>query len=377
MRYAGSRMKGYSKKSFISLAFALSCFSFCLLLSLPAHALDDSSGGQQNPQDTTDPSFAAPSLQCAIGLTNNATMTLSWDTTAGAQSYVIHEVGPQADQTSDPQSETSYVTTLSEDGEYTFSIQAIDESGQVSDWSTPCYVQYDGTAPTAPSINAPQDGSVYQDDNGAVTVSWTAVGDTSGIASYQIDYTINGDTHHLVTSLGTEDTQSFVSGMLNTQFSVRVRAVDAAGNTSAWSDARSYSFKQPVKTVVPVIGSTQDQTGSGGTTIQPLLPTRFGINDTAASSSISALPNEQSPSTSTSQSSAGSFAVGSLLGAASTGGTVSAVLSNNQFLSIPWFWWLIAVASISAVVSVGMSVYSSRKFVPSEESVFEPEALLE
>jgi hypothetical protein len=116
------------------------------------------------------------------------------------------------------------LTNLSE-GAHTFTVTAVNASGNVDPTPASWAWTIDVTPPPAPT------GVGATPGNGQVTITWQRVSDANGIASYEIyrDGT-------LLTSVG--DTTSYVDSSVqpNTTYSYTVAARDRAGNASAQSD---------------------------------------------------------------------------------------------------------------------------------------------
>ena len=122
----------------------------------------------------------------------------------------------------------------------------------------------DTQAPTAPAgLLAPSTTS------SSVSLSWTASTDNVGVTGYQI-LRAPGASGGTFTQVGTSTTTSFTSSGLtaNTTYRFQVRAVDAAGNTSAVSNT--------------VTAATQ--TGGGSDTQAPSAPSNLASTGTTASS---------------------------------------------------------------------------------------------
>ena len=93
-------------------------------------------------------------------------------------------------------------------------------------------VSIDVTPPISPTnLSANATGS------SSITVSWTAATDNIGVTSYQVER-CQGSSCSSFIQVGTPSSSPFVDSGLttSTSYSYHVRAVDAAGNTSAWSN---------------------------------------------------------------------------------------------------------------------------------------------
>ncbi len=138
-------------------------------------------------------------------------------------------------------SQRNHVPNISEQGGVTIRVQAIDNVGNESAWSTPVHYFYDATKPSTPEVlgfNNPttQCGGYTNVKN--TTVDWS---DSDGTGSpikgyeYQINYPTTSGTRGLWTVFF-NGVNSQYSGSLNEgRHYIRVRAQDMAGNWSNWS----------------------------------------------------------------------------------------------------------------------------------------------
>jgi hypothetical protein len=102
----------------------------------------------------------------------------------------------------------------------------------------------DGTPPSAPSPSSPGNGASLT-CAASVTMSWSAVSDPSGIAQYQVEaQRHSGDgVWHAVSGgpwTGISGTSRSIGVECGWTYRWRVRAVDGAGNTGAWSGWSSF-----------------------------------------------------------------------------------------------------------------------------------------
>lgn len=164
---------------------------------------------------------------------------------AGVAGYYVYLGG---DTTADPsalvalQTGTSYVASLTTDGDYYLRIQTRDNAGNISVAWNPFRYRYDGSAPSAPSSVA-VDPRNYTAVN-SFTMFWTAASDSgtsaSGLLGYKYKTGTGGTGAYAADQLtvGTQLTQvpAYQDGT-NTFY---VKAVDNAGNESAYTEASYY-----------------------------------------------------------------------------------------------------------------------------------------
>lgn len=148
----------------------------------------------------------------------------------------------------------NHTPALSEQGGVTIWVRAIDNAGNVGDWSSPVNYYYDTTVLTAPSLISPSNNDVV---NGAsLTNSWSSV---SGAVKYEYqsynhsnltglrwdhEYNTNSKTAHNVAD--------------GTVFYWRVRAIDQYGKTGPWSDL----WEVTVDNTAPVVAITSPSNGA-------------------------------------------------------------------------------------------------------------------
>lgn len=189
--------------------------------------------GGTNPGDTQAPS--APGSLTAGGVTST-TVTLSWNASTdnvGVTGYRIYRGGNLAASVSGATLNHT-VAGLSADTVYTFTVKAIDAAGNESAASNAVNVRTgqvvnDTEAPTAPGnlhvMGTPTSSSI--------PLMWNPSTDNVGVTGYRI---YRGSA--LVETVSGTTTSYTVTGLsANTSYSFTVKAVDAAGNESAASNA--------------------------------------------------------------------------------------------------------------------------------------------
>ena len=121
---------------------------------------------------------------------------------------------------------------------YSYAVKAIDAAGNLSAYSTTFVITTpagaDTTPPTAPSgVTATASGS------SSINLSWTASTDNVGVTGYRVERCTGANCAtfaQIATPTGTTFSNTGLTG--STSYSYRVRAVDAAGNLSAYSGGR-------------------------------------------------------------------------------------------------------------------------------------------
>jgi endo-1,4-beta-xylanase len=217
--------------------------------------------------DTQAPS--APAGLVASSVTSNS-VSLAWTASTdnvGVTGYQILRA-PGASGGSFAQVGTSATTSFNNTGltastTYRFQVRAVDAAGNTSAVSNTVTAATqagggDTQAPTAPS-NLASTGTT----SSSVALSWTGSTDNVGVTGYQI-LRAPGASGGSFTQVGTSATTSFNNTGLtaSTTYRFQVRAVDAAGNTSAVSNT--------------VTAQTQSGGGTGGAcSITPTTQTQW------------------------------------------------------------------------------------------------------
>src|SRR4029077_7417898 len=119
---------------------------------------------------------------------------------------------------------------------YSYQVRATDAAGNLSPYSNVARATtLDAQAPTAPSSLAATAISGTQ-----INLSWTASTDNIGVTQYLVER-CQGAGCSTFAQIGTSPTASFNDTALtaSTSYSYRVRATDAAGNLSTYSNVSS------------------------------------------------------------------------------------------------------------------------------------------
>lgn len=124
-----------------------------------------------------------------------------------------------------------------------FSSRAVDHAGNISDWSPAECTVVDGLSPAGGRVTGPG-RFVFPDQNGRISFGYGAT-DDFGVASYDAQTRLAkpGQTLGAWTDRGTTTTATTLSvpAAAGSEWCVRFRARDLAGNVSGWSGARCTS----------------------------------------------------------------------------------------------------------------------------------------
>lgn len=200
-----------------------------------------------NVTDTTPPTNPTN----LAGTPSSGSVQLSWtastDAGSGLQNYIVRRDGVSVGT---PVSNSFTDTGLNPSTTYNYSVQAIDNAGNVSTGSaTNSFTTFsDSIPPTAPTNFVAQTRN-----NRSITLAWTASTDNGVVAGYRIYR-----TGALVqTTSATSWTDSPLA--INTAYSYGIEAFDAAGNTSSRTTLATSTSSD---TVPPVISFTSPASGA-------------------------------------------------------------------------------------------------------------------
>ena len=169
----------------------------------------------------------APTGLTAVSPTNSAPQ-LSWDASAGADSYTIYRDGTAAGSSTVP----GFTDTAAAEGTHSYYVTAVNPGGE-SGPSGAVSVMLDKAAPVLGmpvwSANPLQQGAT-------TTMSVTATDALSGVA--QVQYSVeNGPLQPMTYNAGAGTWQATLgAGLAANSYSVEVTAADAAGNGSGTTD---------------------------------------------------------------------------------------------------------------------------------------------
>ncbi|RJE90123.1 chitin-binding protein [Paenibacillus sp. 1011MAR3C5] len=210
-----------------------------------------------NLSGTSNGDTTAPTAPSNLSVSNVAatSATVSWSASAdnvGVAGYRIFNGATQIGSTTGAL--TYNLTGLSANTAYNITVKAYDAAGNVSaassaaTFTTPNISGPDTAAPTAPgSLHVM--GSATQN---SVPLMWNASTDNVGVTGYQI---FRGTT--LVATVSGSTLEYLVTGLsANTAYTFTVKAVDAAGNVSAASNAVNVTTPS-APTTFPAWSSTQ------------------------------------------------------------------------------------------------------------------------
>ncbi len=226
--------------------------------------------------DTTPPT--APVNLSGVAISSSQ-INLSWSAstdTVGVTGYRVEScTGASCTnfaQVGSPTVTTLSVTGLSSNTIYRFRIRALDAAGNLSAYSTELSV----TTPTATSGNtidtapptAPANVSAVAVSSSQVNLSWSPSVDSVGVTGYRVESCTGVSCVqfvHIASPTGT--TYSITNLAANTIYRFRIRALDAAGNLSAYSTEMNVTTPANPTTGT---GTVVDTTAPQITVVQPV-----------------------------------------------------------------------------------------------------------
>ena len=164
--------------------------------------------------------------------TTSALRAIAWSSARAAGCSTFAQVGTT------PGATTYSATGLTISTSYSYRVRATDAAGNLSAYSNTASASTlgDTQAPTAPSNLTATAASTTQ-----INLSWTASTDNVGVTGYRVEQ-CQGSGCSTFAQVGTTagtTTYSATGLTTNTSYSYRVRATDAAGNLSGYSNTAS------------------------------------------------------------------------------------------------------------------------------------------
>jgi chitodextrinase len=222
-------------------------------------------------QGDTQPPTAPTNLTATAAGQSQINLTWSASTdNVGVTGYLIERC-QGVSCTTFAQTGTSATTSYSNTGltvntSYSYRVRATDAAGNLSGYSNTASAttQADTQPPTAPTTLTATAISTTQ-----ISLGWTASTDNIGVTNYLIER-CQGTACTTFTQIGTSATTSYSDTGLtvNTSYSYRVRATDAAGNLSGYSNTASATTQAdtqpptaPTTLTATVVSTTQISLG--------------------------------------------------------------------------------------------------------------------
>ena len=225
----------------------------------------------QTPPDTTPPTAPTNLTATAASTTQiNLVWTASTDN-VGVTGYKVERCSGAACanfvQIATPAGTTFSDTGLTASTSYSYRVRANDGAGNNSAYSNTAsattQTSPDTTPPTAPTNLTATAASTTQ-----INLSWTASTDNVGVAGYLVERCSGAACANFVQIATPAGTTFSDTGLIaSTSYSYRVRADDAAGNDSAYSNTASATTQTPADTTPPTAPTNLTATAASTTQI--------------------------------------------------------------------------------------------------------------
>ena len=199
---------------------------------------------QAAPPDTTPPSV--PSAPAAVAV-SQAQINFSWTASTdnvGVTGYRVERCQGAGCasfvQVATPAGPTFNDSGLSADTSYSYRVRAADAAGNLSGYSSTVSAATPPAAPDTTPPSAPAGLTATAVSNSQINLSWTASTDNVGVTGYHVER-CQGEGCANFAQVGTATGTTFNNPGLtvSTSYSYRVRAADAAGNLSGYSNVAS------------------------------------------------------------------------------------------------------------------------------------------
>lgn len=202
----------------------------------------------------TTPALVSPAHESTV---DGTTLINKWQAVDGATGYAYESYNDAA-MTSKRWSQTTTETqktasNVAHGTTFWWRVKATGSENKESAWSDLWKVTINNSMPSVPSITAPTNGQKFNSDK--IRATWNASSDPQGIKEYEIEYDYLRDGKKTVdyrTTVATYRDQS-LSGSVQGNFTIRVRAIDTLNNKSDWSNPVTYMYDSKAPTV-PVNG---------------------------------------------------------------------------------------------------------------------------
>jgi hypothetical protein len=260
---------------------------------------------------------------------------------------------------------TSQISTPgTPEGIYYWHVKAVDVVGNTSAWTTPWRINVDNTAPRAPILVTPSNGTVTT-NAAPITQSWITA--TSDAVTYEYQAcAVNPDLNEgscpeasmISTNTGTGSSRIIPSGATPAHFWWRVRVADAAGNWSAFSTAFELTINPqlivdpPVPTPTPTPTPTPSPSATPSPTLSPTptptpTPTPSPTPVTVAARTVVPTPTPSATATA-SPTPATLAAQPTATPSPTPSGDVKGATDTSNSGSA-WYWWLLLLIPIGAI----------------------------
>jgi chitodextrinase len=221
--------------------------------------------------DTTPPTAPSGLTATAISSTQiNLSWTASTDN-VGVTGYKVERC-QGASCTTFAQIATPTTTTYSDTGltastSYSYRVRATDAAGNLSGYSNVASATTTSSGDTTPPT-APSGLGATVTSSSQINLSWTASTDNVGVTGYKVERCQGAScTTFAQIAAPTTTTYSDTGLTASTSYSYRVRATDAAGNLSGYSNTASATTNSAGDTTPPTAPSNLQTSGVGASVV--------------------------------------------------------------------------------------------------------------
>jgi hypothetical protein len=195
--------------------------------------------------DTIAPTMPQLLSPASGALTNDTTPDLDWadvsDTTGVTYSLQVSTVSTFSSTVVNVTGLTTsaYTTAVLAAGTKYWRVKAIDGAGNDSGWSSAWNFTIDTTAPTLPTLVSPTNGAMV--NTATPSLDWSDSTDASGVVSYRVQVASDSGFNSLVVNVSGLAASAYTTvALAQGTWYWRVKAVDGAGNESAWTAGRNF-----------------------------------------------------------------------------------------------------------------------------------------
>ncbi|MBI5958776.1 MAG: hypothetical protein HY866_08575, partial [Chloroflexi bacterium] len=175
-------------------------------------------------------------------LLNDNTPTFTWNAVIGATVYQV-QIDNQSKFTSPEQDVTvgslllNYIASDLTDGTYYWRVRASNSLYAPGSWSSVRSITIDSTPPEVPVVTAPVDQTSMT--NTKFSLAWSKVKDA---VRYEVQIDPDAGFPLPPSDVGNKTTYKPATPLARGVYNWHVRAIDKAGNASAWSPARTFEI---------------------------------------------------------------------------------------------------------------------------------------
>lgn len=246
-------------------------------LAIALFGCSASSNTNSDPPPPADPSSPSAPGSLVATATSNTQITLTWSASTdnvGVSGYRIERCsGANCGSFAQIATTASGMTTYSDTGltastSYSYRVRATDAAGNLGAYSNVAsattLASADTTAPTAPTNLAATASS-----NTQVGLTWAASTDNVGVTGYRVERCAGASCSSFTQIGTTTGVTSYTDSSLtaSTSYSYRVRATDAAGNLSAYSNVAPATTLAAADTTPPTAPTSLAATASSSSQI--------------------------------------------------------------------------------------------------------------